>query len=458
MFNKNIAQDKPCDQGQQAEYLESLMKKAGELNLRYTTIDAGGNLEIAKGIIRKADLCKQHDLDPRDLRKIDSLQPNLVPTILSRRSAIFINMLHVRALIKADKVILFDPVHSAEGSLRSKLLWHIQGNVRAMTKLVNNEADEQASEDGKNLSYEHRVLESILLSVANALEEEMAYTRQIVSELLADLENDIDRENLKQLLHYSRRLAGFQSRVKYVLASIEEVLESDEDLSAMYLTAKSEHRPRSLADHEELEMLLESFAKQVEEIVSEVDTIVANMQSTQEIAELMLDSNRNTLIALDLKVSIGTLGVGVGALTAGVFGMNLTSNLETAPNAFYFVTGTAVAVAAITTFMGLKRLRAMSKIGINTGRKSKPIKSTRVSLAQRMRNMLWRRAGKDVNKSTKSPGKEDPVWINQHADAARARDAIRAEAVALRNAGHEERQSLLAARWKGHGELSYVRK
>lgn len=48
------------------------------------------------------------------------------------------------------------------------------------------------------------------------------------------------------------------------------------------------------------------------------------MQSTQEIAELMLDSGRNALLALDIKVSIATLGVGTGALIAGFFGMNVS--------------------------------------------------------------------------------------------------------------------------------------
>lgn len=91
----------------------------------------------------------------------------------------------------------------------------------------------------------------------------------------------------------------------------------------MYLTDRARGKPRALHDHEQLEVLLESFAKQVEEIVSEVDTTVANMQSTQEIAELMLDSGRNALLALDIKISIATLGVGTGALVAGFFGMNV---------------------------------------------------------------------------------------------------------------------------------------
>ena len=52
------------------------------------------------------------------------------------------------------------------------------------------------------------------------------------------------------------------------------------------------------------------------------------MQSTQEIAELMLDSGRNALLALDVKISIATLGVGTGALIAGLFGMNVSSWLQ----------------------------------------------------------------------------------------------------------------------------------
>lgn len=42
----------------------------------------------------------------------------------------------------------------------------------------------------------------------------------------------------------------------------------------MYLTSRAQGRPRALHDHEQLELLLESFVKQVEEIVSEVDTTV----------------------------------------------------------------------------------------------------------------------------------------------------------------------------------------
>lgn len=62
----------------------------------------------------------------------------------------------------------------------------------------------------------HRALESILLSVLSALEAELVLTRNLIGGLLAELEDDIDRDKFKRLLHYSRRLASFQNRAKLV--------------------------------------------------------------------------------------------------------------------------------------------------------------------------------------------------------------------------------------------------
>lgn len=64
------------------------------------------------------------------------------------------------------------------------------------------------------------------MATANALEEEMTFSRQLVQQLLGDLEDNIDRDNLKRLLHYSRRIMGFQSRARYVKRAVDEVLES----------------------------------------------------------------------------------------------------------------------------------------------------------------------------------------------------------------------------------------
>jgi magnesium transporter len=68
-----------------------------------------GNVKTTSGQFKKSDLCMEHRLnvstyfttlqippqlrrqrEPRDLRKIDSRVPNLIPTILVRKEAILV--------------------------------------------------------------------------------------------------------------------------------------------------------------------------------------------------------------------------------------------------------------------------------------------------------------------------------------------------------------------------------
>lgn len=327
-----------------------------DLMLRCTILDADGNVKTISGQFKRSDLCTEHRLNPRDLRKIDSRVPNLVPTILARREAILVNVLHIRALVKADAVVLFDTYGSSDSRLHSVFLYHLEHNLK--TK-------------GYGLPYEFRALESIFISVVSALEAEMVFIRNLVGGLLAELEDDINHDKFKRLLHYSRRLTSFQNRVKLVQAAFNEVLEQDEDLAAMYLTDRKNDVRRQLSDHEELELLLETFSKQVEEMVNEAENIHGNVQSTQEIVELILDSNRNALLALDLKVSIGTMGIGMGALIAGLFGMNLTSHMEDHPYAFVGMSVASGFIAFLVAWSGLRRLAKIQKVGLSasSGRK-----------------------------------------------------------------------------------------
>ncbi|KAG8822226.1 magnesium ion transporter [Serendipita sp. 399] len=68
------------------------------------------------------------NIQARDLRKIDSRIPNLVPTILVRKEAFLVNVLHIRALIKADAVLLFDTYGSADSRLHSTFLYHLEAS------------------------------------------------------------------------------------------------------------------------------------------------------------------------------------------------------------------------------------------------------------------------------------------------------------------------------------------
>ncbi|EEB97546.1 hypothetical protein MPER_03111 [Moniliophthora perniciosa FA553] len=102
-----------------------------DLMLRCTILDAEGNVKTISGQFKKSDLSTEHQLNPRDLRKIDSRVPNLVPTILVRKEAFLVNILHIRALVKADTVVLFDTYGSADSRLHSVFLYHLEHNLRA---------------------------------------------------------------------------------------------------------------------------------------------------------------------------------------------------------------------------------------------------------------------------------------------------------------------------------------
>jgi len=189
--------------------------------------------------------------------------------------------------------------------------------------------------------------------------------KALVLDVLDDLEHDIVPSYLRLLLQYSRKLGIFHKRATLVQEAIDDVLKQDEDLDGMYLTVKSKNIP--LDGHTEVEMLLESYLKQVEETVNEVATLIANVQQTQDVIELILDSSRNSLLALDLQVSIGTMGLACGGLVAALFGMNLSTQLENHPMAFLMVTSGAVAASAGVGILGLRKLKMIRRIGLGSG-------------------------------------------------------------------------------------------
>jgi magnesium transporter len=62
--------------------------------------------------------------------KIDTKFINQLPAILVRKHAILVNLLHIRALIKADLVVLFDSVGSSESYNQSIFIYDLQQKLR----------------------------------------------------------------------------------------------------------------------------------------------------------------------------------------------------------------------------------------------------------------------------------------------------------------------------------------
>jgi len=244
-------------------------KAAAQPKLRCTEFDENGNVVLASGEFKKSELIAKYGLLPRDLRKIDS---SLLPHILVRPSAILINLLHLRVLIKANRVLVFDAYGTTDSYNQSAFIYDLEDKLR----------QKQASPLAGGLPYEFRALEAVLISAITSLEKEFEGVRKPVVRVLRQLEEDIDRDKLRVLLIYSKKLGTFEQKAKLVRDAIDEVLEADDDLAAMYLTEKSHDLVRGEDDHTEVEMLLESYHKLCDEIVQESGNLVSNIRNTEE--------------------------------------------------------------------------------------------------------------------------------------------------------------------------------
>ena len=67
---------------------------------------------------------------------------------------------------------------------------------------------------------------------------------------------------------------------------------------------------------------------------------------------------------LDLKFSIGTLGIGSGAWVASLYGMNVKNFLEESDLGFMGVTAWSAVFAAVVCAYGLKKLRKVQRVSM----------------------------------------------------------------------------------------------
>lgn len=305
---------------------------------------------------------------PRDLRKIDSSN---LPHILVRPAAILLNLLHLRVLIKHDRVLLFDVYGSSTSSAQSEFMYELQGKLR----------QKQAPGTAGGLPYEFRALEVVLMSVTSEIWKDFSTVQKPVMHLLGDLEEDVDREKLRYLLVLSKKVSTFEQKVRLVRDAIDELLEADDDLSQMYLTEKTRDISREVDDHTEVEMLLESYHKICDEVVQEASNLVSGIRNTEEMyvpchaslklgtlltslysIRAILDANRNALMLLELKFSVGTLALAMGTFFAGLYGMNLENFIEETNWGFAGVTGASVFFSLLVGWYGLIKLRKVQRV------------------------------------------------------------------------------------------------
>ncbi|GJJ68964.1 magnesium transporter [Entomortierella parvispora] len=348
-YDTSILTDDPTQALQKSLASVPQYASKNEIKLRVTELDMYGNIKMTAGEFLKTDLCQQFGLHPRDLRKIDGGFSQQIPVVLVRPEVILVNLGNIRALIKSDLVLLFDLPDEKSPYEPSLFVKDLQEKLK--------------SNPGTFLGqpFEFRVLESIFISVVASLHAEMEVLAHLVMGLLGHLENKVDQKELKELLLYTKKVGRFESKTLLIRDVFEELLEADEDLAAMYLTEKKRGHPRPTDSHDEMEILLEAYVKQVEEIANVVALVKHQIQSTEDYVNVMLDAKRNQILLFELRIAMGTLGISSGAIIAGLYGMNMPNYLEEDPHAFAMVTASVAMICATVFSTCARKLRILAK-------------------------------------------------------------------------------------------------
>lgn len=335
------------------------------INLNLVELNDSGELSRITCSHPKTEFCAENGLQVRDLRQLEvahSTTPNLPPAILSRGQSIFVSLVYTKAIIKQNCVKFIQ-----NGSL-------VDENMPTFFNDLLNDLQEQlVSPQRKVCSFEFLVLECLLDHMSIALSRKVDYLQSGVDALLLTLEKTVDRESLKSLLLYNKELTKFQSIATSIRSTIDDLLQSDTDMAAMYLSRTATIKqlnygannitvsavPTQVSEHEELELLLEHFMRILDEIIGKIDDLLQNIQSTEGISNIVLDSQRNALLRLELRLTICGFSMGFAGLGASCFGMNLQSHLEHHPSAFYWALGSLCSVSGFALVACWRRMNTL---------------------------------------------------------------------------------------------------
>jgi hypothetical protein len=357
---------------------------------------------ILTALPRRA-LCAETGLALRDLRVVDPSFRGQLPAILVRRGAIVVALEHLKAVITAERVLLFDASSARVKQFVPELLRALatSGDADETHGHAGELADSASPQDAvhaehaaaasssagawpqdavhaehaaaasssagawlgpADMPFEFRALGAVLDSVCTRLELRSRALAPEVQSVVSALQADAAAPGWGlQLVRLNTELARLAADVADVRESLEALLDDDDDLDAMYLSASG--APRGAAQHAEAEVLLEGFYRAVEESASEVEQLRDALRFTESYVRTALDAARNKLLRLDTLLTLGTLSLAAGGVVAAAFGMNIPNGLEDDPTAFASAcaaaAGAAAAVFAGVAVSARHTLRAM---------------------------------------------------------------------------------------------------
>ncbi|KDP34346.1 hypothetical protein JCGZ_11229 [Jatropha curcas] len=319
----------------------------------YEVVEVKSNGMVSTRKISRRQLLKSSGLRPRDIRSVDPslFLTNSMPSLLVREHAILLNLGSLRAIAMRECVLIFDYNRKGGKAFIDTLL------PRLNPRNING---------GPCMPFELEVVESALLSRVQRLEQRLMTVEPRVQALLEVLPNRLTADILEELRISKQTLVELGSRAGALRQMLLDLLEDPHEIRRMCIMGRnctlvkgnddmecSVPLEKQIAEEEEeeIEMLLENYLQRCESCHGQAERLLDSAKEMEDSIAVNLSSRRLEVSRVELLLQVGTFCVAVGALVAGIFGMNLKSYLEEHVFAFWLTTAGIIIGAVVAFFL-----------------------------------------------------------------------------------------------------------
>lgn len=326
----------------------------------YEVVEVKSDGLVSTRKINRRQLLKSSGLRPRDIRSVDpSLWlTNSMPSLLVREHAILLNLGSLKAIAMHERVLIFD--YNRKGS-------------KAFLDLLLPRLNPINLNGGPSMPFELEVVEAALLSRIQLLEQRLWDLEPRVEALLEELPNRLTGGVLEELRLSKQTLVELGSRAGALRQMLLDLLEDPHEIRRISIMGRnctlkkgnSElecsvplDKQNAEEEEEEIEMLLENYLQRCESCHGQAERLLDSAKEMEDSIAVSLSSRRLEVSRVELLLQVGTFCVAVGALIAGIFGMNLKSFLEEQVYAFWLTTAGIIFGAVVACFLMYSYLKA----------------------------------------------------------------------------------------------------
>lgn len=288
---------------------------------------------------------KAHNaLHPRDLRAVDATNPHACknPSVVVRQHVIVCNLPPLRCVVVWDRLLALLPADDDE--LADELQRQLADQLYPTDKPISEDAlsiDEAAAKDSSlslaelddEAPFELRALEAVLRTCTLRLDAACEEVEPAAEGTMRELQTarQVQLASLERLRHVKNAVSHLEARTRDTAEALEAILDEDEDMCMMRLSLLRERpqlfdppiSPELLTQHEDVELLLESYLQDAEAVQTRLELIRLRIDNAEDLFGMKLDLARNRLITADTIFTLLGMVVGAGAMVGGFFGMNL---------------------------------------------------------------------------------------------------------------------------------------